>query len=72
VLELSPVLLTFCPDRPGSARVFALCFLVVLIKFFEHRVFGELVWLDTSGPFEERKISFQEKDQANAKGGWAL
>ena len=28
--------------------LFPLCFLVVLVEFFKNRVFGDLVWLDTS------------------------
>ena len=41
-------LLTFCPDSPILPGLISLRFLVVLVEFFEHRVFGELVWLDTS------------------------
>ena len=48
-----PGLLTFCPDSTILPGCVSFVILVSLIKFFEHRVFGELVWLDTSGRLGE-------------------
>ena len=48
MLDLSPGVRVFCPDRFILPGCFPFEFLVDLVEFFEHRVFGELVWLDTS------------------------